>query len=184
MSKAPSGSSLALVIAPLLIPPAVSTAGAPVAEVAGSGTFAERDALVRNGVSPENIHMEPTGRKAVHTALRMAEEDDLVLVLSSEIDWCWRVFQNLSARQATSRRPSSLPAALKKARDVLMAAKPKWVSFDYGLTEKMPRGDYNAETALLTMVDILLAHGLPQSITFDRDPRFVGSWSGQDSEID
>ena len=35
-------------------------------------------------------------------------------------------------------------AALKKARDVLMAAKPHWVSFDYGLTEKMPRGDYNA----------------------------------------
>lgn len=35
-------------------------------------------------------------------------------------------------------------AALKKARDVLMAAKSKWVSFDYGLTEKMPRGDYNA----------------------------------------
>jgi spermidine/putrescine transport system substrate-binding protein len=34
--------------------------------------------------------------------------------------------------------------ALKKARDVLMAAKPHWVSFDYGLTEKMPRGDYNA----------------------------------------
>jgi spermidine/putrescine transport system substrate-binding protein len=35
-------------------------------------------------------------------------------------------------------------AALKKARDVLMAAKPHWVSFDYGLTEKMPRGDYIA----------------------------------------
>jgi spermidine/putrescine transport system substrate-binding protein len=35
-------------------------------------------------------------------------------------------------------------AALKKARDVLMAAKPHWVSFDYGLVEKMPRGDYNA----------------------------------------
>ena len=35
-------------------------------------------------------------------------------------------------------------AALKKARDVLMNAKQYWVSFDYGLTEKMPRGDYNA----------------------------------------
>ena len=35
-------------------------------------------------------------------------------------------------------------AALKKARDVLMAAKPKWVSMDYGLAEKMPRGDFSA----------------------------------------
>ena len=35
-------------------------------------------------------------------------------------------------------------AALKKARDVLMNAKQHWVSIDYGLTEKMPRGDYNA----------------------------------------
>ena len=35
-------------------------------------------------------------------------------------------------------------AALKKARDVLMAAKPYWISLDYGLVEKMPRGDYLA----------------------------------------
>jgi len=34
--------------------------------------------------------------------------------------------------------------ALKKARDVLVAAKPKWLSMDYGLVEKMPRGDYAA----------------------------------------
>ncbi|SLN62369.1 extracellular solute-binding protein [Oceanibacterium hippocampi] len=34
--------------------------------------------------------------------------------------------------------------ALKKARDALMAAKPKWLSMDYGLVEKMPRGDFAA----------------------------------------
>ena len=34
--------------------------------------------------------------------------------------------------------------ALKKVRDLLMDAKQHWVSFDYGLTEKMPRGDYIA----------------------------------------
>jgi spermidine/putrescine transport system substrate-binding protein len=34
--------------------------------------------------------------------------------------------------------------ALKKARDVLVAAKPKWLSMDYGLVEKMPRGDFAA----------------------------------------
>ena len=35
-------------------------------------------------------------------------------------------------------------AMLKKARDVLVAAKPKWLSMDYGITEKMPRGDFAA----------------------------------------
>jgi spermidine/putrescine transport system substrate-binding protein len=34
--------------------------------------------------------------------------------------------------------------ALKKVRDVLVAAKPKWLSMDYGITEKMPRGDFSA----------------------------------------
>ena len=34
--------------------------------------------------------------------------------------------------------------ALKKARDVLVAAKPKWLSMDYGITEKMPRGEFAA----------------------------------------
>jgi len=34
--------------------------------------------------------------------------------------------------------------ALKKVRDVLMASKPKWLSMDYGITEKMPRGDFAA----------------------------------------
>ena len=35
-------------------------------------------------------------------------------------------------------------AALKKVRDLLLAAKPKWLSMDYGITEKMPRGDFAA----------------------------------------
>jgi len=34
--------------------------------------------------------------------------------------------------------------ALKMARDVLVEAKPKWLSMDYGLVEKMPRGDFAA----------------------------------------
>ena len=43
-----------------------------------------------------------------------------------------------------SKPCSTDKAALKKARDVLMAAKSKWVSLDYGLVEKMPRGDFAA----------------------------------------
>lgn len=35
-------------------------------------------------------------------------------------------------------------AKLKEARDALMAAKPKWMSMDYGMTEKMSSGDVAA----------------------------------------
>jgi len=35
-------------------------------------------------------------------------------------------------------------AVLKKARDALVASKPHWLSMDYGLVEKMPRGDFSA----------------------------------------
>jgi spermidine/putrescine transport system substrate-binding protein len=33
---------------------------------------------------------------------------------------------------------------LRKVRDVLVAAKPKWISMDYGSVEKMAKGDYGA----------------------------------------
>jgi hypothetical protein len=42
-----------------------------------------------------------------------------------------------------------------------------------------PRADYNAETTLIALTQIFLTYGLPRSVTFDRDPRFVGSWSGR-----
>jgi hypothetical protein len=48
------------------------------------------------------------------------------------------------------------------------------------LLESLPAGDYTAETALLAVAQTLVVHGLPDQITFDRDPRFVGSWSGRD----
>ncbi len=34
--------------------------------------------------------------------------------------------------------------ALERARDLLTEARPKWLSMDYGLVEKMPRGDFAA----------------------------------------
>lgn len=42
------------------------------------------------------------------------------------------------------------------------------------------RADFTSETALLACAAQLERRGLPRQITFDRDPRFVGSWSGQD----
>ncbi len=40
--------------------------------------------------------------------------------------------------------------------------------------------DFHAQTALEAMAQILHQHGLPSSITFDRDTRWVGSASGRD----
>jgi hypothetical protein len=42
------------------------------------------------------------------------------------------------------------------------------------------RDDFTMETALETLIQALERRGVPQQVTFDRDPRFVGSWSGQD----
>jgi transposase InsO family protein len=40
--------------------------------------------------------------------------------------------------------------------------------------------DFNAESALLAVADILRTHGCPKRIRMDRDPRWVGSSSGKD----
>jgi hypothetical protein len=45
------------------------------------------------------------------------------------------------------------------------------------LVEATPRDDFNAETALIAMVDVFSQHGLPRAVRFDRDPRFVASWT-------
>ena len=42
------------------------------------------------------------------------------------------------------------------------------------------RADFSAETALAAVVETLRTYGVPDSITIDRDPRFVGSPSGRD----
>jgi len=40
--------------------------------------------------------------------------------------------------------------------------------------------DYNAETALRKLADVLLEQGCPDRIRMDRDPRWVGSWTAKD----
>jgi hypothetical protein len=48
------------------------------------------------------------------------------------------------------------------------------------LVDGVVRADYNAQTALQTVAAVLAVHGLPQMLTFDRDPRWVSSWSSRD----
>ena len=42
------------------------------------------------------------------------------------------------------------------------------------------RADFTMETAIWAAVHALLRNGVPRQVTFDRDSRFVGSWTGQD----
>jgi hypothetical protein len=48
------------------------------------------------------------------------------------------------------------------------------------LIASIAREDFNAQTILTTVAGILVSYGLPEEITFDNDPRFVGSASGSD----
>jgi hypothetical protein len=48
------------------------------------------------------------------------------------------------------------------------------------LVDFQVRPDFTAEMVLQAIVDSLRQHGLPRGVTFDRDVRFVGSWTGKD----
>jgi Integrase core domain len=48
------------------------------------------------------------------------------------------------------------------------------------LLSAQPHDDFHAETALDGVVSFLRTYGLPPMLTFDRDPRWVGSASGRD----
>jgi transposase InsO family protein len=48
------------------------------------------------------------------------------------------------------------------------------------LLSAQPHDDFHAETALEAVATFLSTYGLPAMLTFDRDPRWVGSASGRD----
>lgn len=45
------------------------------------------------------------------------------------------------------------------------------------LVDTLPRTGYHADTALRAIAQVLLVHGCPARLRFDRDVRFVGSWT-------
>jgi spermidine/putrescine transport system substrate-binding protein len=57
---------------------------------------------------------------------------------------------------------------LKKARDALMAAKPKWMSMDYGTTEKLSSNDFmasvnwNGSTMRARLANPAVVYGFPK----------------------
>lgn len=60
------------------------------------------------------------------------------------------------------------PEVLKKARDLLVAAKPHWISMDYGATERLSNGDWaasvnwNGSTMRARLANDTVAYGYPK----------------------
>jgi len=48
------------------------------------------------------------------------------------------------------------------------------------LVEALPHQAYSAATSIMAMLEVFLLNGLPEGLTFDRDPRFVASWTSQE----
>jgi len=48
------------------------------------------------------------------------------------------------------------------------------------LVDLQASDDYHTETAIIALASTLLEQGLPRCIVFDRDPRWVGSWSAEE----
>lgn len=48
------------------------------------------------------------------------------------------------------------------------------------LVETTASDDYNTESSIIAMTSVFLIEGLPNTITMDRDPRFVGGYQGDD----
>ena len=75
---------------------------------------------------------------------------------------------NLAVMWAGGQPCSEDPEVLKKARDALLAAKPDWISMDYGATEKLSNNDWaasvnwNGSTMRARLANGPVAYGYPK----------------------
>lgn len=75
---------------------------------------------------------------------------------------------NLAVMWAGGQPCSEDPEVLKKARDALLAAKPDWISMDYGATEKLSNNDWaasvnwNGSTMRARIANPPVAYGYPK----------------------
>lgn len=86
----------------------------------------------------------------------------------------------MTAWQLDFKDVSSVPADLEGKRQHVVEV---LNTVDIGtsiLVNAQPRADFTAETTLQAIVETFRTYGLPQSVTLDRDPRFVGSPQGRD----
>ncbi|KAB2866658.1 MAG: transposase [Anaerolineae bacterium] len=110
----------------------------------------------------------------------------------------WKILdahQRILRFQPTKPEPFERPAPLEtweidftdvsSATPVEQGKRQHWVEalavVDRGtsiLVDLQAASDYQAPSALRAIASTLIRYGLPQRMVFDRDPRWVGSWSG------
>ncbi len=152
---------------------------------------------------PENLKRVPGPRALLYYLPRDEELQALQLPLPCSSRTVWKILhkhgcilerpmrkQTASGAKSTPRRDSdgraktSVRCPAVKVRRA--SGNTLWRSatrVDAGtsiLLSAQAREDFHAQTAMQTVIDFLREHGRPPMMTFDRDPRWVGSSSGRD----
>ena len=86
----------------------------------------------------------------------------------------------LTAWQLDFKDVSTVPADPEGKRQHVVEALNTLDTGTSLLLNAQVRADFTAETTLVAVVETLRVHGLPDTVTIDRDPRFVGAPSGCD----
>jgi len=149
---------------------------------------------------PENLRRTPGPKAILYYLERDAELQALGLALPRGGRTIWRILTQ-HGRIAPPARPTHEPVErpdplsswqldFKDAATVAPepAGKQQHVvevlnTVDVGTSISLDAQvdqDVTARTSVVAVAQLVRAQGLPDQVTFDRDPRFVGSWSGRD----
>lgn len=149
---------------------------------------------------PEHLRRTPGPKAILYYLHRDAELQALSLPLPRSTRTIWRILtehERILHATRPPHKPVDRPAPLtswqldfKDASTVPADSDRKQQhavevlnTVDVGtsiLLDAQAEEDFTAHTSVLAVAQLLRAQGLPQQVTFDRDPRFVGSWSSRD----
>jgi hypothetical protein len=149
---------------------------------------------------PEGLRRVPGPRAILYYLHRDPELRERGLALPRSTRTIWRILDH-NDRIVRTRRPDHAPLErpapltawqldFKDASTVPADPEGKqghvvevFDAIDVGtsvLLGAQVREDFTAETSVLAAAELVCAQGLPDHVTFDRDPRFVGSVRGRD----
>ena len=149
---------------------------------------------------PENLRRVPGPKTILYYLHRCPKLKETTHYLPRSTSTIWRILeenQRIQRRQPPKRQPEERPEPMthwqfdfKAVSSVPPEAsgKKRHVVETLNVIDKgssilvaaRARADFHAQTTLTTLVDIFDQNGLPDFVTFDRDPRFIGPWNTQE----